>query len=138
MNMTTCRFIATLLVWIALLFVSMSTTHAANAYKCVDEHGATYFSDKQCKGSQEQIIIGIKPTPPASPEERANLEARQERYQRMRDAEAKDRQERHDQRADELARKKAKQQEICDAEKDCCGNCKRKSVRITTVVSLMR
>lgn len=138
MNMTTSRFIATLLVWIALLFVSMPTTHAENAYKCVDELGATYFSDKQCKGSQEQMVIGIKPAPPASPEERANLEARQERYQRMRDAQAEDRQERHDKSADELARKKAKQQEICEAEKDCCGSCKRKSVRVTTVVSFMR
>ena len=118
MDVTTCRFIATLLVWITLLFVSMPTTHAANAYKCVAEHGATYFSDKQCKGSQEQTVIGIKPAPPASPEERAHLEARQQRYQRMRDAEAEDRQERRDQRAEESARKKAKQQEICEAEKE--------------------
>ncbi len=104
-------------VCITLLTTMISTALAASAYKCVDADGAIYFSDKQCGGGQTQTRIGIKPPPPASGEERANIEARQARQQRIHDVAAQDREDRRKQRAEVLAQKKAAQQKLCDAEK---------------------
>lgn len=105
------------LIYLGALLAVNSAGFAASAYKCVDADGAIYFSDKQCGGGQAQTRIGIKPPPPASSEERANIEARQARQQRIREVAAADREERREQRAAVLAQKKAEQQKLCDAEK---------------------
>lgn len=116
MRMTRNRLCLQLLC-VALSADMSFTAFAANAYKCIDADGAIYFSDKQCGGGQTQTRIGIKPPPPASVEERARIESRQARQQRIREVAAEDREQRREQRATELAQKKAQQQELCDREK---------------------
>jgi len=87
-----------------------------NAYKCVDASGAIYFSDQQCRGSQQQTVIEIKPSPAASTAEIAAIKARHERQQQMLDAAAQDRSNLRRQRAAEQARRKAEAAAICDAQ----------------------
>ena len=102
---------------IALLVTVVSAANAANAYKCVDEDGATYFSDRQCEGSLEQTVIDIKPAPAASGAEMTNIRERHDRQQRILDAAAADRRELSTERAAEQARKRSEQDAICNADR---------------------
>ncbi|TDJ69592.1 MAG: DUF4124 domain-containing protein, partial [Proteobacteria bacterium] len=51
---------------VVVLLAIVPCGYAVNAYKCVDASGAIYFSDQQCRGSQQQTVIEIKPSPAAS------------------------------------------------------------------------
>ncbi len=90
---------------------------AATAYKCVDADGATYFSDKQCPGSQEQSVVDIKPAPAPAGAEMDAIKERQERQQRILDAAAKDRHDRRREREEEREKQRAADEAICKEHK---------------------
>lgn len=54
-----CRYLTILLLFVAFTFVPFGTTHASKIYKCVNDSGATSYSQNACENSK-QILISIR------------------------------------------------------------------------------